>query len=165
MNHRNELMRAYGHLYSRHMLADMHTCFYCGSRREVLDHRPPISAFDAFTLVDFQRAKVPLVLLPSCANCNSRLGNRYLATAEEAIAFLVKKLEAEYEQKSTLWSEEEIQEMSPTFQTMLRARKIMLNDLHARIRFLQKRALETHLMPEFEEESGSGKISPISSQG
>jgi len=50
-----------------------------------------------------------------------------------------KKLEREYDRKMSLWSKEEEDEMSPMFQSMIRARREILNHLAARSRWAQWR--------------------------
>lgn len=148
-NRRND-QRTYGQLYRRHLLCDPSECFYCGDTRYCLDHRPPISLVAQYGTDAMRSARIPLCLMPCCADCNRRRADRALFTVTEALSWLEVSLEREYERKATLWSEPEIAEMSPEFQRVIRARKGMLDLLLLRVRHAQYRRLRTDLHPEFD---------------
>jgi hypothetical protein len=66
---------------------------------------------------------------------------------------LYTRLEAEYERRSTLWSDEEIAEMSLEFQRQIRARRCELRALHRRICMIQQAIANTERHPRREEYS------------
>ena len=149
---RLRLIRIYGGLYTRHMQLGGSLCFYCGSQRECLDHRPPISTLDALGVGKMHRLKVPLVLIPSCTDCNQKLGSKPLLTAQEAAEFLLDRLERDYERRFNLWHDDEIDEMSPMFQKMIRARKVQLHELLSRVRHVQALLITPTVFPAYDED-------------
>lgn len=145
------LLSRYGFLYQRVFGTDASRCFYCGSPRECLDHRPPLSTLDAIGVRAMQRAKIPLFLVPACNDCNLRLSDRPLPTIEEAADYLYRRLDAEYEKRFNLWTDPEISEMSPMFQKMIRARRAQLVTLNSRVRHLQRLLVDNAAFPTWED--------------
>lgn len=146
---RRMMLAQYGHLYFRHLDAGADLCFYCGERRECLDHRPPIDSLAANGPQSLREARIPMVLLPCCRDCNQRLGSRPLLTALEACTYLRETLEQAYEKGTTLWSEEDEKPMSPMFRKLIKARRQAAQQLVSRVRFLQQREIEHELMPTY----------------
>lgn len=147
---RLKLVKAYGGLYRRHFACDASVCFYCGATRDCLDHRPPLATLDTFSVAELRSARIPLVLVPSCQECNARLGAKPLLTVREAADHLLRFYDALYEKKFNLWQEDEIKEMSPMFQAMIKARQLALSDLNRKVRHLQELVMCDHLFPEYE---------------
>ena len=149
------LIRTYGHLYFRHLDAGADNCFYCGEMRECLDHRPPITIFNSWSVKDLRKLKIPFVLLPCCHACNRALAARPLLTAIEALVHLKNRYELEYEKRATLWQSNEIKQMSPMFQQMIRRKSAVAKQLLVRVRFLQSREFDLNLIPVYYSEDES----------
>ena len=98
------------------------------------------------------RLHVPLVLLPSCSDCNQTLGDKPLLTAYEAATFLVEKLEREYERRFNMWQDDELREMSQMFQKMILARRAQLCELSSRVRHLQALLITPDAFPVYDED-------------
>jgi hypothetical protein len=147
-SNREEILKLYGSFYDYHY-SEIGACFYCGDIGGEIDHCPPISWVESRTLTGWREAKIPLVKVSCCGSCNRTLGDKPFFTVYERLRFLVRVLEAEYERRASLWAEEEIKEMSPMFQRMIYAKKAQLIGLHARVRSLQQRLLNTESHPEF----------------
>lgn len=147
---RLSLQRTYGKWYKRHLEAGGSTCFYCGEQRICLDHRPPLETVDTLGVERLREVEVPLCLIPCCNDCNGRLGARPLLTALDAVKFLREALENLYEKRASLWSRDELKEMSPMFRALIKKRLEATEILLCRVQFLQKRELDTDLMPVWE---------------
>lgn len=148
MNKRRRLLlEQYGKLYQRHMECDPYTCFYCGEPRECLDHRPPLDIVDAVGVERLRNIEVPLVLIPSCAHCNTRLGNRHLLHVIDAVIYLRKYMERMYERKHSRHAEDELDELGWVFKTMAKANLERDNVLLNRVRHLQHREFDYDAMP------------------
>ena len=90
---------------------------------------------------DWKKAKISFLTVRCCKNCNSTLSDRGLFTPLSRVTWVRSKLETRYERESTLWSEEEIAEMSPQFQKSIRGRAALLRILIERIRAAQWREM------------------------
>ena len=84
---------------------------------------------------------VDLVYVPCCTSCNNLLGSKLLLTPLDRASYLVGVLESRYEKEVSLWSEDEIAEMSDRFQKMIRARKALARVLLGRVRSAQWRVI------------------------
>lgn len=146
---RLELLRKYGKLYRRHYDAGSESCFYCGDVRQCLDHRPALVVLESVEVRQLKRAKIPLVVLPCCMSCNRTLGERPILTALEACEYLRSKLEKKYEKTHVIWTEDEIQELSPLFKKIAKSTKYQAQLLRDRVVFAQKRCIDFELMPEY----------------
>lgn len=141
---RKRLQATYGSLCSKVFFEPMpggNGCFYCGDHAETIDHCPPLTWVESKRMEDWRRSGVEFVLLPSCGDCNKRLGPKGLFTPMERVSFLRAKLDTLYEHKVTLWSDDEIAEMSPQFQKAIHARRDSLRHLLDRVRGLQWREM------------------------
>lgn len=86
-----------------------YTCFYCGEFECDLDHVPPTSRYHDF--IGIYDSHMPL-LVPSCKECNSLLGNTLQKDIydrfEECKKKLTKKL-SRYLRYELLWDEDELE--------------------------------------------------------
>ena len=141
---RKHMLALYGRIYKR-WFHDEPGCFYCGEAAEVYDHCPPLALADV-TAKGKPKGRIAHWRIRSCHDCNRRLGGRALMSAYDRVSFISRKLEAEYDRKSALWSDEEIAEMGDSFRGPLLARRRAIVNLLNRIRFAQWRdaATDTH---------------------
>ena len=146
---RRRLYATYNTLYVTHYAesAGKGMCFYCGEPASTIDHCPPLSWIEAMTINDWMKAKTPLVRIHSCFDCNKLLGNKPLFTAYERAAFLEKLLLNKYEKQSTLWSGDEIKEMSYMFHLQIKAKLEKSKRLLERARNLQARLSRVETFP------------------
>lgn len=147
---RDRLLTTYGRLYHWHIPPGegRHKCFYCGDFAGTADHCPPLSWLESQTTEAWARMGVPFVLISSCSDCNKRLGDRPMFTALERTEYLKAALEQRYEKESTLWSEDELAEMSSEFQRTIKARQAKTKELLVRARHAQWRVLQEESFPE-----------------
>lgn len=133
---RKALMQAYNGRYSKHY-SSRAGCFYCGAIQTCLDHCPPITYCDAKNFDWFVKRKIGFYLVNSCNECNYKLSSKPLFYLEERAEFILKGLELKAD-KVVIWGDDEIQEMSKSFQKMILARKNQQTILFERIRFCQE---------------------------
>lgn len=145
--YRKFLYSSYSHLYHRVHEIDQSECYYCGEPREAYDHVPPLHVVDQVSTEKIRELDINLLLLPSCTHCNSLLGSKHLVTIGERLDHLHKKLSDKYEKDSVLWSEEELEEMSYTFQLFIKARSATMSGLLSRIRHIEKKIVEDYENP------------------
>jgi len=143
---RNRLLDVYGRFYRKEEYEKLtgerfKGCFYCGDlAASTVDHVPPLRWIEAKPL-DYWRKNGGLLKVAACRLCNGCLSSRPLFTLSERAEWIAKRLSAEYQAKVTLWLEDEILEISPSFQRVLRARKEQFTDLLARVKHAELRAL------------------------
>lgn len=114
-------------------------CFYCGERATGLDHCPPLAFTEGLGPA---WALVRHYLLPTCGDCGRRLSaTRVLETPSQRAGYLATRVGELFERRCNLWSDDEIQEMSPDFQRTIRARQVALMGLGKRVRRLERCAL------------------------
>lgn len=89
----------------------------------------------------WRRQGIKFLLLPACDECNRALGDKPYFTPAERAAFIEQRLTQVYERQATLWTEDEIREMSPQFQKSIRARRKQLVALLGRVRAAQWRVV------------------------
>lgn len=141
---RKRLQGVYGHLYTRYEAERMpggFGCFYCAEPAATMDHCPPLAWIEGKSTGYFRRLGIGFHLIASCQECNSKLGSKGLFTPLERVQFMRKSLEDEYEKKMTLWSDDEIGEISPMFQKSIQARKNGFRILLEKVRAAQWREL------------------------
>ena len=139
-NRREFLAKTYGHRYRRIYMPHGSRCFYCADVATNVDHCPALTSTQLFDEAK-KRDWPPHYLLPACGECNRRLCARALFTPSVRAAYLMRKLDSEYERRFALWSEDEIAEMSKDFQRTIRARKAALELLGKRLRSLEQCAI------------------------
>lgn len=83
-------------------------------------------------MADWKKDGIKFLLIPCCTNCNKILSDRALFTTLSRTQYVKEKLEIMYEKAVALWSEDEILEMSPTFQKVIKAKAAKLKILHER---------------------------------
>lgn len=137
---RRSLIRDHGHKYRRAWGLHPGQCFYCADPATVLDHVPPLAWADALESMR-RRSSIPYALVPACCDCNTTLGDRALLSMCERAAHIERRLAKTYEKRFSLWSEDETREMSPMFQTMIKARRSLLAGMLQRIRHLERCAI------------------------
>jgi len=146
--HRALLLKEYGRLYKRHIYDGSDSvCFYCGDNKHHMDHVPPLSIVDYATPERLRMLKIPMVLIPCCGDCNIQLGAKRLGTVEERLSYLYGYLTSKVEREIALWSEPEIEEMSPMFQKMIRSRRAKFNILIERLRGVEDRLCRPETYP------------------
>lgn len=146
---RNRLIRTYGHLYSRHMHHSVarHECFYCGEPANALDHCPPLASIEGRSKNYWKKNKIKFLLVPSCTNCNSKLGNREFFSLYERCQYLESKLLSDYEKIHNNWTDEEIEELGYTLKVSVKAYVARSQILLERIRHIQDRMLNHESFP------------------
>lgn len=89
-------------------------CCYCGNPAQNRDHVPPLVWVESLGQSWFYEASIPLVWVPSCAECNILLGAERLFTIAERTAWLLRKYETRYQQllSSPRWTQGEINELT-----------------------------------------------------
>ena len=143
---RIRLLRTYGRFYiPHHYHKNPDTrgdCYYCGEFSTQIDHCPPIAHVEDHTITDWKLMNVDFLTVRCCGECNRMLGDKAFYTVEERLNFLERQLTKEYEKALTLWTDEELEEMSPQFRKSIIAKQqekiILLN----RINHLQWRQLQ-----------------------
>lgn len=93
---RRTLERVYNKLYKP---VDVWFCLYCGVEANVMDHVPPLSWIGALGSEFFIEKGTPLLLVPSCQECNAILGSFGLFNVNERRAYVASAL---YERYSSL---------------------------------------------------------------
>jgi len=141
---RARLSRIYNHLYTPHSFEgqNIRECFYCGDPAETRDHCPPLSWVETRQQDAWRDAGVPFLTVPCCTPCNSLLGGRGLFTLKERVDYVEQRLSIKFDRETTLWSEDEIGEMSPSFQRTLRARQHAVDALAKRVQNAQARSID-----------------------
>lgn len=145
---RKHIISIYGHLYKRH-LYNVHPasegCYYCGAGAESIDHMPPLAWVDLLCpskKMGKGRSKQICLLMAACLDCNQRLGDRPLFSLIERVRHIENSLLKKYENESSLWTDDEINEMGPEFRRTLKARRVKYQWLLQRIRHVQWRVGE-----------------------
>jgi hypothetical protein len=138
---RKRLYQIYNRLYEMHYSesSSKGCCFYCGEPASTIDHCPPLTWIEAMTVNEWLKAKIPLVKIHSCSDCNKVLGTKPIFTLYERAAYLEKDFLNKYEKQSTLWSNDEIKEMSYMFQLQIKGKIEKAKILLVRARNLQNR--------------------------
>lgn len=98
-------------------------CTYCGEPAEVLDHWPPA-------------VHTPQgVLLPCCSECNTLASDEHPANFYGRVLYVKGRLRKRYRKALNMpqWEEEELEVMSPSFRTSIRAGMRLRLDAAARI--------------------------------
>ena len=138
---RLQLLKLYSKLYKKMYGISYGECFYCGWSREAIDHTPALHMVDLITPKKLRERGVPLLLVPSCRDCNARLGKKPLNTLYERLVFMYQNLTNRYEKNYALWAKDDLLEMSPMFQKMIAGRQIKVDILRDRLRHVEKQLL------------------------
>lgn len=91
-------------------------CLYCGGPRQCLDHVFPVSrAVGLRRGLGVRRELGPhgLCRVPSCLNCNALAGPKVFTSIRSKRAFIQDRIKKKYKIESTMWTEEELEELSP----------------------------------------------------
>lgn len=118
---RNTLLAKYAALYRPAPNCAEGVCAYCGLPADSKDHVPSLSFVAEMGTMHCFDNKIPLVLVPSCRECNSILGNKLLPTFEERRHFIAKKLKTRYGKYARLrkWDFDEIAEIGRGLKPLL----------------------------------------------
>lgn len=141
-------VKLFDHRYQYHY-SKFPGCFYCGDIAQTIDHCPPISFCSVADIAWFKKNKIKFYKVQCCMSCNTRLSNRKLFRLQDRTEYITRRLEIEAE-KFVIWSKEEVKEMSPMFQKMIKGKQAMHNALMARIRFSQELLCRPQDFPEEE---------------
>lgn len=86
-----------------------HTCFYCGEVADTVDHVPPISMYyDYMALYDEHKP----IMVPSCRECNTLLGDSLQSNIYERFGELKKRLTKQlmkYLRYEQLWDDDSVE--------------------------------------------------------
>lgn len=110
-----------GRLYSRIKNHDLGICYYCGDKRECLDHVPPLSIAVDLDLDQFRKKGGRLLLVPSCGQCNSLLGAKRLGSICERVNLLWNAYARLIERTDHRWSQEEMDELGRNLRGVVEA--------------------------------------------
>lgn len=118
---RRELEMRYGHLYKKFTLFDEEKCFYCGMLKQTQDHVPALSWVGAYGSDYFVQNGYKFLLVPCCSECNNWLGSLKKFTLKERAKHIAYKIGTKYRKFiiAAEWDDDEISEMSRTFQKIL----------------------------------------------
>jgi hypothetical protein len=150
---RARLMKTHGHLYKRHFISEGYYCFYCGAPGQCLDHVPPIKIIDSLDQDKLKKDRIPKCLIPSCNECNSRLGDKPLITVMERLLYLESYYEAFFKKQKAKWTDEEINELGGSLREYVRHHQDKLNLYLDKIRNIQLRMLRDETHPRYIEKS------------
>lgn len=127
----------YERLYKEHRRLGKGKCLYCGAPEEQTDHVPAISWVGTGAVP----ASTELWLVPSCAECNRKLGSHPLHTIYQRLHYLSLEYYAEFKDLP----EVDAQELQGLGHRLFHQRAdLMLRraDLGERLRFMAKRVEE-----------------------
>ena len=93
----------------------MHSCVYCGEASSCLDHVIPYSYTSALSSGRRSGSADPGFRVPSCAQCNSILGDRIFANLVERKEYVNRRLKVRLERYSATvaWDESEMGGLGP----------------------------------------------------
>jgi len=128
-------LKLFGHHYSR-LGSDWCNCFYCGDISSGFDHSPPLKLVAEYGYKRFKDAGIPLLLIPSCAECNSALGAKSLCTASERIEYLINFYSRKIETRKK-WSAEDIDELGRGLKPQVLCRQARLSLWITKLRNLE----------------------------
>ncbi len=85
-------------------------CAYCGDPAQCHDHCPPLAAIP---VLDLTSQKIKYRLLPSCLDCNARLGRSMAATVRKRRAVIIASLTKRYRRmlRKVVWDDDEMAEL------------------------------------------------------
>lgn len=139
--YRKALQRIYAPFYKRHFTEGGFVCFYCNEPGYCLDHVPPISYILRYSISEWHKLKIPLVLLVSCQRCNIWLGDKPLFTIQERLEYLIDRYNTNISIKLPSWSTEELSLISVELALQI-TKKLELRNL----RLHQLQQLKTRLL-------------------
>lgn len=110
-------------------------CAYCGDFASSRDHVIPVSSGQSMTTRSTTRKNS----VPCCSECNSYLGNRHYHTVGTRAAYLVDRIEKEYQKVLSMppWTSDEISEMGYTLKVYIKASIVLKKATKERIEHLK----------------------------
>lgn len=110
--------KKYGHLYNKAKNLDHSVCVYCGDKRQVFDHVPPISKLEYIDVDKAQKNGMEFVLYPACNECNARLSSRMSIDLLDRMAYLA-EVYLNKADKIERWTKSELNEMGPNLRSLI----------------------------------------------
>ena len=142
MNARKKNLQEIGQLYEFSYIDSRLKCVYCDFQRECVDHVPPVSLAANIGTKEIFKSGISLQTVPCCRSCNSLLGAKKLFNYEERLSHLYEAYNQKL-QSSTLWGDDEIEELSGNLKRMICAKqKHLRNEIVARIRSIEINLLD-----------------------
>lgn len=135
MKPRDRLLKIYGCLYVRPDLFDTSRCFYCGEPSQSDDHVPALSVVDSIGTKLLIGTR--LVIVPSCLECNSILGDAPLLDVEIRAAYVSGKL-AERVSRLTVSSLGDDENISGYIKDQKVRAKIVISIIYERLEYLSE---------------------------
>lgn len=142
---RRHFISLYGKRYARwdgQKIKGSLGCVYCADASGSVDHVPPLSHVDRYSMQEWAARGVKFLLVPACMDCNRMLGARALYSVQERAAYIAKKLEDAYEKNAALWSDAEVSEMGAEFKRTIIAKRRQNEALLDRVRAAQWRQFQ-----------------------
>ncbi len=139
--------KRYGKLYKRADGLDWDVCVYCGEKRVVFDHVPPISKLE---YIDVQKAiknGMKFILYPSCVECNARLSSRMSIDLIDRMSYLA-DVYLNKADKMERWTQEEINEMGPNMKSIILKDQNRINEFSRKAEKILSRMDEIEGRPE-----------------
>lgn len=140
-NARKHQKTVYSHLYDRIKGAALEECWYCGQRRQCIDHCPPLAFLEAITTRKFESLGLKLLLIPSCNDCNLTLSNKLLLTPEERLSYIYEQLTKQL-RKKPVWTANEIKALGYNMKSEVKSHERETKRLADRLTTVEKNLLE-----------------------
>jgi hypothetical protein len=97
-----------------------------------------------------KRFGIPAALVPCCDECNRILGDRVLVNVEDRLLYLESYYDKYLNKQKSMWTDDEIEELGPSLQDMVRSRQEKLQRFVHKIRAIQLRQIKVETHPTFE---------------
>lgn len=112
-------------------------CYYCGERAGTMDHVPPLSMTHAVGPSVLARAKIPLLRVPACHECNNALNALAIIDLHERRAHMAEWLQRRYAKalQTGQWSDEELDALGPSLRGLVNAAQVASDTVRRRITF------------------------------
>ena len=128
------VLPAYAHVPGR-------LCVYCGQSPETKDHVPAVSTAWAFGTDYFRSRGIPLLVYPSCQECNSTLGafsSRF--DLKGRAIYVYEKYRKKYARviEQLEWEEEELEELDYSLRSYIERSEMIRRWMECRFRFMEE---------------------------
>ena len=116
-------------------------CVYCGQSAETKDHVPAVSTAWAFGTDYFRSQGIPLLVYPSCQECNKTLGaysRRFDLKARAAHVY--EKYGKKYARfmKQPEWEHDELEELDYSLRSYIERSEIIRSWMERRFTFIEE---------------------------
>lgn len=116
-------------------------CVYCGQSAEAKDHVPAVSTAWAFGTDYFRSQGIPLLVYPSCQECNATLGaySRRFDLRGRA-AYVYEKYRKKYDRvmNQREWEDEELEELDYSLRSYIERSEIIRSWMERRFTFIEE---------------------------